>query len=41
MARRRRWSLEDEPTPEGDEWVECGEQLMWAAGFTPAGFPYA
>lgn len=29
-----------EPTPEGEEWVECGGQYMWAAGFTNAGFPY-
>jgi aminoglycoside phosphotransferase (APT) family kinase protein len=29
-----------EPTPEGQEWIECGGQVMWAAGFTDAGFPY-
>jgi len=40
MPRRRGWNLEDEPTPEGDEWVEWGEELMWAAGFTSGGAPY-
>ena len=24
MPRRRGWNLEDEPTPEGEEWVEWG-----------------
>jgi aminoglycoside phosphotransferase (APT) family kinase protein len=31
---------EDEPTPEGDEWVEYGGELIWAAGFTAGGVPY-
>jgi aminoglycoside phosphotransferase (APT) family kinase protein len=31
---------EDEPLPEGEEWVECGGDRIWAAGFTEAGFPY-
>jgi aminoglycoside phosphotransferase (APT) family kinase protein len=31
---------EDEPLSEGEEWVECGEQRVWTAGFTEGGFPY-
>jgi aminoglycoside phosphotransferase (APT) family kinase protein len=31
---------EDEPLPQGEGWVECGGQRMWAMGFTAAGFPY-
>jgi len=38
--RRMRWEHQHEPTPDGEEWVECGGQAMWAAGFTDAGFPY-
>jgi aminoglycoside phosphotransferase (APT) family kinase protein len=40
MKKRRRSQHEDEPMPEGEEWVECGGQRIWAAGFTAAGFPY-
>src|SRR5215213_9795257 len=29
-----------EPWTEGDEWVDHGGQLIWAAGFTPGGAPY-
>jgi aminoglycoside phosphotransferase (APT) family kinase protein len=31
---------ENEPIPEGEEWVECAGRRIWAAGFTAAGFPY-
>lgn len=36
-ARRRQL---DEPLPEGDDWVEWGGELIWAAGFTSGGAPY-
>lgn len=32
--------VEDEPQPEGEEWVEWGGELIWAAGFTAGGTPY-
>jgi aminoglycoside phosphotransferase (APT) family kinase protein len=38
--RKSRSQHEDEPLPEGEEWVECGGELIWAAGFTEAGVPY-
>lgn len=37
---RARWEHQHEPPAEGEEWVECGGQRIWAAGFTDAGFPY-
>lgn len=37
MERR---TPEDEPTPDGEEWVEWGEDLICAAGFTSGGAPY-
>ena len=39
-GNKKRRRDEDEPRPEGEEWVEQGGQLMWAAGFTPGGAPY-
>jgi len=38
--KRRRDTGHDEPRPEGDDWVEWGGELMWAAGFTSGGAPY-
>jgi aminoglycoside phosphotransferase (APT) family kinase protein len=40
MKKRTRSQHEDEPMSEGEDWVECGGQRIWAAGFTEAGFPY-
>ena len=40
MARREKRSLRDEPVPEGEDWVEWGGELIWAAGFTSGGAPY-
>ncbi len=40
MARREKRSLRDEPVPEGEDWVEWGGELVWAAGFTSGGVPY-
>jgi len=34
-----RLRLHDEPTPAGDEWVECGGELIFAVDFTGWGFP--
>src|SRR5436305_2847771 len=31
---------ESEPEAEGEEWVEWGGELIWAAGFTEGGTPY-
>jgi aminoglycoside phosphotransferase (APT) family kinase protein len=31
---------ESEPEAEGEEWVEWGGKLIWAAGFTAGGAPY-
>jgi aminoglycoside phosphotransferase (APT) family kinase protein len=38
--KRARRESQDEPTPDGDDWVECGGELIWAAGFTEGGVPY-
>lgn len=35
-----RWALAHEPVPEGDDWVECGGELIWAMDFTEGGAPY-
>ncbi len=41
MGRKRfRTTRYDEPRPEGDDWVEWGGELVWAAGFTSGGVPY-
>lgn len=32
--------VESEPQPEGEEWVEWGGELIWAAGFTAGGASY-
>ena len=40
MARREKRSLRDEPVTEGEDWVEWGGELIWAAGFTSGGAPY-
>ncbi len=41
MGRRgRRHRDMDEPRPEGEDWVEWGGQLTWAAGFTSGGAPF-
>lgn len=34
------WAHAHEPEPEGDDWVECGGELIWAMGFTDGGAPY-
>jgi aminoglycoside phosphotransferase (APT) family kinase protein len=34
------WASAHEPAPEGDDWVECGGELIWAMGFTEGGAPY-
>ena len=36
----RLWRKEDEPRPEGEDWVEWDGQLFWAAGFTSGGALY-
>jgi aminoglycoside phosphotransferase (APT) family kinase protein len=33
-------AAENEPRLEGEEWVEWGDQRIWAVGFTPGGAPY-
>jgi aminoglycoside phosphotransferase (APT) family kinase protein len=38
--RRDPFAHAHEPVPEGDDWVEWGGQLIWAAGFTSGGAPY-
>lgn len=38
--KRRRNTRHDEPRPEGDDWVEWGGELTWAAGFTSGGAPF-
>jgi aminoglycoside phosphotransferase (APT) family kinase protein len=39
--REERASREaDEPTPDGEEWVELGGQSIWVAGWTAGGAPY-
>ncbi len=41
MARKRRQTDKDEPGIDpGDDWVECGGELIFAVGFTEGGFPY-
>ncbi len=40
MRTKRRRRLEDEPRPEGDDWIDWGGELIWAAGFTSGGAPY-
>jgi hypothetical protein len=30
----------NEPLPEGEDWIEWGGELIWAAGFTSGGAPY-
>ena len=40
MKRSKHQPSQDEPAAEGDDWVVCGGQRIWAAGFTEAGFPY-
>jgi aminoglycoside phosphotransferase (APT) family kinase protein len=40
MGKRKQREAANEPTPEGDDWVECGGHLICAAGFTEWGFPY-
>lgn len=32
--------LDDEPSPEGDEWIEWCGSPMWVAGWTSGGAPY-
>jgi aminoglycoside phosphotransferase (APT) family kinase protein len=39
-SRKTPQDAESEPQLEGDEWVEWGGQLIWAAGFTSGGAPY-
>jgi aminoglycoside phosphotransferase (APT) family kinase protein len=34
------WGRAHEPVPEGDDWVECGGELIWAMAFTEGGAPY-
>jgi hypothetical protein len=40
VKRSKPQPSQDEPAAEGDDWVVCGGQRIWAAGFTEAGFPY-
>ena len=40
MARNLKSRSEDEPLLEGEEWVEWGGELVWAAGSTSGGAPY-
>jgi len=37
---RTRDCRDDEPLPEGEDWVEWGGVLMWVAGWTSGGAPY-
>jgi aminoglycoside phosphotransferase (APT) family kinase protein len=39
-AARRPLDPNNEPLPEGEDWVEWGGELVWAAGFTEGGAPY-
>ncbi len=40
MGKKKRNSNEDEPLPEGEDWVEWGGELIMAMGFTAGGAPY-
>jgi hypothetical protein len=41
MARQKsRTPSDDEPVPQGEDWMEWGGQLMWVAGRTSGGAPY-
>src|SRR5262245_2491740 len=37
---RARCNHRSEPRAEGEDWVECGGQRIWVAGYTNGGFPY-
>jgi len=37
---KKSWQDEDEPTLDGDEWLEWGGELIQAQGFTSGGAPY-
>ncbi len=39
MSKKRK-NHEDEPLPDGDDWVEWGGELIMAMGFTAGGAPY-
>src|SRR5258706_1746995 len=40
MRKKIKRQILEEPRPEGEEWVEFGGHLIWAAGFTEGGAPY-
>jgi aminoglycoside phosphotransferase (APT) family kinase protein len=40
QPRRSPRDAESEPRLEGEDWVEWGDQRIWAAGFTSGGAPY-
>jgi len=41
MARQKTGtSGDDEPVPQGEDWMEWGGQLLWVAGWTSGGSPY-